>query len=521
MQRNNLITMHTHSQAKNRIKPSLSTHLWILSNVLIEPDHHKCPGRKQFPSVLVKHLSRYIAAVSYKRMARRFNNTNLSMPYFESLKQVKTIRFMSRGKRANNNRRDRVEVESDRLFIEDFVKLYTSNPGLLKTPIPNLINMANHLPPTGSDDFELYTNETCNEFHHLLLELLDCFKYALDSLVTLDKDKGAKGSDLAVKQFNQLIGDVHRNGYALLRISRGRAFQMYLENIKTFLKDPRGSNVGASIGEHKEEIDEELEAIQSFLPQRGSDGAEKALLKSYTAWLRLMVGHFDAAEILVRHVTSNKFPYGSISIKILVAPPTDSALLPWSQLFTDYKYLPKSGSLSVISNDEIHEFLVDGISKALKTKDAIGHAQNALKCSKQPELDYHKLRHSLISLTKSTDGIVKEKATNLLSQFPKTRTDNKSRVNHLSTANLNEIQALCDVLGELSDEDRFFLALNNLSFTGTLHCEACLSSLLPLFTRVIPSDDSKYKEIKILPNMQVEYLLSHLFLSSDPHVFIF
>lgn len=181
MQCLNLIETHTHKHTpRNRIKPSLSTHLWILSNVLIGTDT-TLDGRWKFRSELSKHLSRYIAAMSYKKMARRFNNINLSIPYFESLKQVETrnIRFASRGKRADSNKQhDQDEVDSDRLFLEDFVKLYTARPDLLKTKIPNLIKMVGQSPT--SDDFELYTNETCVEFHLLLLELLEgCFGFAV------------------------------------------------------------------------------------------------------------------------------------------------------------------------------------------------------------------------------------------------------------------------------------------------------------------------------------------------------
>jgi hypothetical protein len=231
-------------------------------------------------SLLCTHLSRYTAAVSYKKMARRFNNKNLSIPYFKSLEQVKNrdIPFMSQlgGKRADNDRFGRDEVNNDRRFLKDFVALNTNRL------IPNLINMVNNLPPDGEDsDFQLYTNETSAEFHLLLLLLLTNFKKALDDLV-ICQCQGGKNEDQVVasdqaNEFNRNVGKVYIYGYALLRISRGRAFQMHLENIKTLLK-PEGlrtsANVGASIEGDEIEIDEELETIQSesSLPQKDSDG---------------------------------------------------------------------------------------------------------------------------------------------------------------------------------------------------------------------------------------------------------
>jgi hypothetical protein len=108
----------------------------------------------------------------------------------------------------------------------------------------------------------------------------------LGKLIGLDRGE-ASGSARSAEEFNKHVGNVHRNGYTLLRLARGRVFQMYLENIKTLLEDPRRSEAGTLIGGHDEEHDEELEAIQSVLPPKGSDGAEKSLLKSYVAWLRL------------------------------------------------------------------------------------------------------------------------------------------------------------------------------------------------------------------------------------------
>lgn len=428
------------------------------------------------------------------------------MPYFESLKQlaVENIPLISQPREngADDKRRDRNETDSDWLLLNDFVKLLLDP----EIPIPNLINMANNLPPHG-ESFQLYTNETRVEFHLLLVKLLQSFKNALDALVTMGKrsDKVSDG------EFNRTVGDVYVYGYALLRISRGRAFRMHLENIEDLLEDPRQSsaNVRAIEGFIDEEleaieglIDEELEAIQSFPSQKGR-GGKSALSKSYTAWLRLVVGHFDAVEILIRYVTSQHFPYDSISVKILLSPSTDSNLLPWSKL---QNYLP---SFSDITNAEIHNFLQKNITMSLKASNAINNAQNALQSFKQH--NYNKTRQSLQlfmkPLTASDDKsdvedseVLKKKATEILSQIPgKTNDGNLNGFGIIS-----DIQALCDMLEELSDRDRFFISLNSLSFKGTMHCEACLASLLPAFTQEIPANDvSKYKDIKILLEMQV------------------
>ena len=413
--------------------------------------------------------------MSYKKIACRFNNKKLSSPCIESLKQVNDIPLLSSPREIQGDNRCRRDES-----INDwgFLQLCTNCPDELDTPIPNLIKMATDMPPNDGS-FQLYTNETRTEFHHLLLELLDRFKKALDALIALDQTKVSMDPGQAVMQFN-------RNGYALLRLSKGRAFQMHLENVEPSLQDLCQPDIKASFQEQDEQKDGELEAILSqavFSPMKGLYRAQK--LKPYSAWLRLMVGHFDAVEILVQYVNSPYFLYDSISIDLLVAPPTGEDLLPWPQLFED-KFLPTEGALNYYSrttNDEIYKYLKDGISKAFKAKEAADRAQQTLK-------EYENSQKIDSSLQPDKDVADDKEVT-------------------------NDIRDLHTELGELSVTDRFFLNLEKLSFKGALHCEACLASLLPAFTQDIPPGDSKYKDMNILSKMNVEYPLSCLFLSSD------
>jgi hypothetical protein len=482
-----------------------------LSNVLSD---NTLKGGNQIEPGLSEWLSRYTVAVFREKMKRRFN---LSMPYIESLKQVKDIPRMSEPMPQPRDPRGLGEVRSDQNFLQDFVMLYVGRLGL-DTTITNLKEMAKEMPTDGrpsNDDFQLYTNETRSEFHLLLLELLDRFGKALEELCCLDIDNPGNA-----EKFKKIVGNVHRNGYALLRLSRGRAFQMHLENIKTLLEDPRRSESGTSFEGHDEEHDEELEAIQAVLPPKGSGGVGKSLSESYVAWLRLMVSRFDAVDILVPYVTSKQFPYNTISIDILLPPPTDSGLLPWSELFRDHKFLPEVGPigrLSITTNEEILAFLNVGISTAELRK----QVSKLLKWwDATSASEYPKKSQLLSQLAVSTDETVKNDAKAILAKFTKwvnLDASDKKRVD-IGGEITDAIKALRDGLGELSDSDHFFLNLNNKTFKGTLHCEACLATLLPTFTQGIPPDDSKYKEIEILPRMQVpvEYRLFHLFLSSDP-----
>jgi hypothetical protein len=410
-------------------------------------------------------------------MARRFQHKNMSIPYINSLKQVKIIPVMPQSRRAPRVE-GTIEDESDRLFLVTFVATLIKCPQSLKSSIPTLIEMAKELLSNHGiigQDFELYTNETSTEFHHLLLELIDDFK---DALVVLGK--ATKDNHIAI---TRAVDGVHRNGYALLRLARGCAFQMHLENIKFLLEDPHQPYDKNLDGEPNEEFDEELEAIRSVLPPTGSDGAEKALVKSYVAWLRLMVGHFDAVEILVRFVTSQSFPYNHISVEILLAPRTDNNLLPWRELFTK-NYIPQSGAKqlsSTVTNQQIQDFLETNILLVSEVQTA----QDALDAWSRSEL--LKTCQVLNELTKSHKKDVESKAMTILELLPKKLKNRDPKITQ-------ELQALRNMMVQPPGSNDFFLNLDSKKFTGTLHCEACLASLLPSFTEGLSTDDSNDEE---------------------------
>jgi hypothetical protein len=193
----------------------------------------------------------------------------------------------------------------------------------------------------------------------------------------------------------------------------------------------------------------------------------------------------------------------------LVAPPTGPELLPWKQLFED-EYVPKVGAVHVLSlktNPEISKYLTDQIIAAAQSKEAKIRARQVLDgCTSSSTI-----ASSIVALGRIPHKDVSDKAVAFLQDL---------QLRHGSDTDRDElqeqVQAYRTGLKELSDSQRFFLSLDKLSFRGTVHCEACLASLLPAFTQHVPKDDPIYKEIKILPAMQVGYLRSRMFLLSDP-----
>jgi hypothetical protein len=103
------------------------------------------------------------------------------------------------------------------------------------------------------------------------------------------------------------------------------------------------------------------------------DGVPMPLWKSYKDWLRLMVVHFDAVEILNSYITGPHFNHDTISIKILMPPPVGGAMLPWQVLLKDSNHFPTEcapsarSALDVLdvsppTNDDILKFLETAIS---------------------------------------------------------------------------------------------------------------------------------------------------------------
>jgi hypothetical protein len=427
------------------------------------------------PDKLSLKLSQYIAAQSRKKIARQFRNQNLSQPYYDSLKRVEDIPLLpSDRKKATDHRPgaarlDMDEYDSDRRFLKNFLGPYNDKKSTipLGIPIEHLLKKVDES-ETVSGDIELYTNDTCTEFHHLLLLLLSRFEVALNRLVPVkNSDSGPEPS-----VFKNSVEQLQYYAYPLLRLARGRAFRMHLENIEHLLDDPRLPSAGASTDDHNEEHDnaqqeEDFDGVlppQRFddphCPSAGAstdnhneehDNAQQdedfdgvlppQKLKSYVAWLRLIVGHFDAIEILVRFVKSSSFPYQSISIQILDPPPTSGEKLDWQKLFTD-------GPLPDVA---VYKFLCKGVM-AVKDRNA---KEKRKKTDEDPEIDA--LRRKLV-------------------QHPSAY--------------------------------QFFISLaRNKPFKGALHCEAHLASVLHVST-------GDTKEIEIWPELKVKYISCHL---SGPH----
>lgn len=448
-------------------------------------------GPKIQPGVLSERLLRYVIATCYEKMIQRLRHKTLSLPYSESLKGLNPSKFVAHSEPASP-----AEADNDRLFLLKVVLLAHDK---FDTKTPNLVKTAKLAEANKS--FELYTEDTYMEFHNLLNELLRRFR---DNLLELAKCRGkSKYSSAALPAFEKQVTLVMGSGYALHKIAKGSALRMHMHAIASQLEQARlQAGISKSMpapGEEDEELDEELVAVQPFV---NISGIVTPLWRSYVDWLRLMVAHFDAVDILVTYVTGTNLQDRRISVRILVAPPVDKRKLLWRELFTDSTLFPtktvwdppSAKPHAAITNDGILDFLNGALESCSQVKNL-----NALWKKEHLSANDHKdIIRELRTLESSQVPGWKDCATKLLAIV------NVPNINKL-TSDAND--TISDNIQRLLDSSKFFTFLSESdgeestpNFEGSLHCEAFIASLLDKTTRG-SADISAQLEVSYVTNL--------------------
>ena len=422
-------------------------------------------GPKKDASSLSVRLLRYVVATSYAKITRRLKHKTLSQPYIRSLKTVDTFNVVE----SELEQPTRQGTENDRLFL---IKFFSTTPPEFQIRFPKLVERANKV---ADENFRLYTKDTCAEFHSLFILLLVRFE---EHLEVLGKTRGdGKVPTPCSKEFNIAVESVIKSGYALQRLAHGAALRMHLQTIGPSMRSNYLSKteMPMPVAEEQEEFDVDLKAVQPFVNVNGA--AESRLWKSYIDWLRLIMVHFDAVEILVNYFTGPSCPRDAISIHILVPPYVDKRLLPWRELFNDSTLFPTKTTwdpLSVpasgnITNAGILQFLNNALGNASDS-----HTRASAVIASWAKRDLVLTIKNLENLKSSKLPGWKESATRLLDMLKELQ-DMPELGSELDLDISNDIAAI-------SQSGRFFSTLASIKpeqdFRGALHCEACLASLL-------------------------------------------
>ena len=132
---------------------------------------------------------------------------------------------------------------------------------------------------------QLYTKETCVEFHQILFHLINQFRLSLDALY--ESWGPSKPLTMASKTFKTKILLSITYGYALQRLAKGAALKMHLKNIAPLLRQNLTlTRMDKSTDEEQEELNKDLKAVQPSITQ---GGVETPVWMSYLNWLRLMI----------------------------------------------------------------------------------------------------------------------------------------------------------------------------------------------------------------------------------------
>ena len=122
------------------------------------------------------------------------------------------------------------EMDNDQQFLLDFLLPAIA---VFNIRMPNLLKQKDAAKDNTS--FLLYTKDTCNEFHLLLVELLGCFN---SSLFYLTIAQGTSGNPMpGSTDFKDGVVRVITCGCVLQKLTKGAALKMHLKTISHLLLD--------------------------------------------------------------------------------------------------------------------------------------------------------------------------------------------------------------------------------------------------------------------------------------------
>jgi len=419
---------------------TIASHLWIVGKLLSMKE--PTTGNRD-PYLLNNRLISHVTANCFRKMCRRLRQT-VSKRFLDSLNSITTWTFdeAKRGEPTPTN------IQNDHAFVVSY--LLPTKGDAVAGEIRNLLKQAELVDDNATE--WLYTQGSCLEFHVMLLALIKDFTTSLAALEDINRTAKTKGT----KDFKTHLHRVIVSGHALQKLAKGAALHMHLQNIEPLLRTWNIHNPMPMLGKLPKERDEDLEAVYESV-RKG-----ESLVTTCLDWFRLLVAHFDAVDILVAHVTGPSFPYEDISIEILVAPKVSKEFLPWRDLFagTILPTPPPILGAPNPTNDDILQFLEASLSHASQFKNALlayekGDKKQTIKCLKLLQTS------NVTSWVKCAERVL-------------AKLEDKNPLSDFSTQITREIQAACS-------STEFFTVLVKTSafhFSGTLHCEACLASLL-------------------------------------------
>jgi hypothetical protein len=412
----------------------------------------------------------YVISACGKKMKRRFDH-GVSMRYFENLKDYRPKEdepFVN-----IEESREEHHYASDHDFLShlsNIVQGHQNWPKLSRT-CPNLLLMSRDLPDRGQA-FQLYTAETCWEFHRLLVWLFAMLQQKIEKL------QDALGSP-SPTNIKSKVAAVYAAGFTLWKMCSCKSFETHLRSIEHHLPPRPARSRPAPSFEEDEDDDPDVDDTTSATSH---DGKPLKLWASYRNWALLMVVHFEAVVVIRRYVGDpTLFPHDSISIKLLLGGYVEEDCLPWEKVFQNPSFFPGSAG----QRTKMLNFLL----KARDAQDQLTALRKVKNTREKDDLVSPQVRDKLIKtlLLISNSAYAKD-----------VQKIEKSFQGWFAGGKDDDIAGKIDALeAQLVDEcDEYGRAAQlGHTFQGTLHCESIIASLLDPDTRAALASDGRFNDV--------------------------
>lgn len=473
----------------NRTNLSLEDHLSNIGDLLTTSAHLS-------DSSFYERLLFYSLVACRQKLVCRIRHPILSKPYMQSLGAIGLkVNFQDHLAGQPKPAVNLDERKHDIKFLQNLLLAKSIKDSKIKIVAPRLSKLAEVVANDDDHPFELYTPETCQEFHDIFVAALVNFEDDLVKLSMLPSfEKGA---------VKDLLYSIFTHGVLLLKISLGSAIVQHLKSIEAALHtyhnhEPSGNSVPNE--DDLDLLDEDLMAVQSNVVDE--KGVIRPLWKCCIDWLRLILSVFESVESLIAYAISR--PNLRIVMRLVNSPEDpalDRQLLPWKELLSDRKLFPTeapgggSPNLAEKANAELIDFITNSISRVpaipAKGHDKISSATTETVLRKicqrlavnalvsKPKIA---AGSPLYPFTETSMAILEKILPNLALINPTVVQKialNKNYNCALVPAAIRGLGETNKLLQKLDDTTRFFNYLKTMdnNFLGALHCETNLASL--------------------------------------------
>ena len=198
-------------------------------------------------------------------------------PYLATLSKIIAFTFHENDPKGNPS-------ESEHTQDSSLISLYLHHlKPILDIKIPNLMQVADN------EGLELYTKDTCKEFHSLLCKLLRKFSEVIEKLAHAQGKPNTQTA--ASASFKTKLANVLKWGYPLQHLVRGAVIGRHLQTIASALNKHHCMETKPHLGEVVDKYGE-LEDVDAEVMILAGPTKMTSILKTMLSLLRSMMRNY-------------------------------------------------------------------------------------------------------------------------------------------------------------------------------------------------------------------------------------